>query len=149
MSCLEEHCVNICRERNPCTGNLECSVIDQSNGKRTVACSCPEGQVATSSNYCEAGTMYFILNWFQTFNSVLFPVQVTSQCRVHADCRDDTMVCEEGSCQNACRYKDCGTNAICTAQNHKANCKCISGYFGNPNIACNPCKDVNLYEKKP
>ena len=55
LSCIEEHCVNVCQTRNPCAGDLECSVLDTSTGKRVVACSCPAGFVASNNAFCEQG----------------------------------------------------------------------------------------------
>lgn len=55
-SCFEGRCENPCQTRNPCQGNLECSVTDTNYGKRVVACSCPPGFVSTSPNYCEQGS---------------------------------------------------------------------------------------------
>ena len=56
MSCVEEHCQNLCQSRNPCQGNLECSITESYDGSRTVACSCPDGFVAVSASHCEQGS---------------------------------------------------------------------------------------------
>ena len=60
-----------------------------------------------------------------------------SQCRVHPDCRD-TEQCHSGSCIDACRIEQCGTNAICTSRDHAASCSCPQGYTGDPRVACYP-----------
>ena len=57
MSCVDERCQNLCQSRNPCLGNLECSVTESYDGSRTVACSCPVGFVAVSESHCEQGML--------------------------------------------------------------------------------------------
>ena len=60
-----------------------------------------------------------------------------SQCKTHFDCRD-TEQCHSGSCIDACRVEQCGTNAICTSRDHSAYCTCPQGYSGDANVACYP-----------
>ena len=55
LSCIQESCQNPCQVSNPCQGNMICSVEEAYNGKKTVACSCPDGFVAVSSSSCEKG----------------------------------------------------------------------------------------------
>ena len=50
---MGERCQDLCRERNPCLGNLQCLVTEDYDGKRNVACACPEGMVAVSDSRCE------------------------------------------------------------------------------------------------
>ncbi|CAH0390731.1 unnamed protein product [Bemisia tabaci] len=61
------------------------------------------------------------------------------QCHNDNECNADE-ACINGKCSNPCR---CGPNAICEVYFHKANCKCLTGYSGNPTIGCiaptNPC----------
>ena len=45
QSCIGETCQNLCSIRNPCFGDLECSIEESQHGKRTVACPCPPGLV--------------------------------------------------------------------------------------------------------
>lgn len=147
MSCIDENCVNLCASRNPCQGNLECSVSESHGGTRTVACSCPQGYVAVGLNRCEQGNVQatgtFLLSELLNNSFFSFLVQVQPQCRVHDDC-GDAQICHQGSCQNACRFQSCGVNAICTAQNHVARCECLTGYFGeNPNVGCRTSKCMN------
>ena len=41
--------------------------------------------------------------------------------------------------QDPCNPSPCGSNALCTDQNHRsAACQCISEYFGDPYVACRP-----------
>lgn len=65
-----------------------------------------------------------------------FLVQVQPECTSHDDC-GDPQICHQGSCQNACRFQQCGANAICSASRHVARCECLPGYRGdNPNREC-------------
>jgi hypothetical protein len=59
LSCIQESCQNLCQTRNPCSGNLVCSVEDSANGKRVVACTCPDGYFASGTSMCEKGTAIF------------------------------------------------------------------------------------------
>lgn len=66
----------------------------------------------------------------------LLPVQAEAECTYHEECQDPQL-CHQGSCQNACRFQECGLNAICKAANHVAKCECLPGYDGrNPNRGC-------------
>ena len=44
--------------------------------------------------------------------------------------------CENGNCINPCLLTSCGTNAECFVRNHKANCRCQSGFRGNAQDMC-------------
>lgn len=59
------------------------------------------------------------------------------QCQSDDECADD-MYCdkETKNCALACIPKVCGVNALCNATNHVANCVCITGYTGNPEVLC-------------
>lgn len=69
----------------------------------------------------------------------LFIVTGVAQCRVHTDCRN-TEQCHSGSCIDACRIEQCGTNAICTSRDHRSTCACPPGYTGDARVACIPSK---------
>lgn len=62
LSCIGDRCENMCLTQNPCQGNLQCSVTESYDGKKTVACMCPPGTIATSQSLCEEGThgLHFI-----------------------------------------------------------------------------------------
>ena len=66
-------------------------------------------------------------------------VEARPQCVIHQDCRVNEQ-CHTGSCIDACRIENCGTNAICSAQLHAATCTCPPGYTGDPRRACYPSK---------
>ena len=58
-----------------------------------------------------------------------------SECQVNDNCQD-THLCHQGSCQNACRFTSCGQNAFCDSYRHEGHCKCFDGFVGNPLQAC-------------
>lgn len=75
-------------------------------------------------------------NYFLKVNDILiyscvFPVQ---GCRSDNECAN-TEACVNGKCASPCR---CGVNAICDVINHRASCKCLQGYTGNPLLGCEP-----------
>ena len=79
-------------------------------------------------------------------------------CRVDDDCNSDE-ICQGVTCVLGCRssstcpasqacinnqctdpcsssISSCGTNAVCTVQNHQALCSCPAGLTGDPTTAC-------------
>lgn len=81
--------------------------------------------------------MFFDISTFLIFVPLL--AQAKPQCETNNDC-DDQQICHSGSCQNACRYHSCGTNAECSARRHVAECSCFPGLTGDPQRACLPCE---------
>ena len=71
-------------------------------------------------------------------------VDVSPECSTHSDCQS-SQICHKGSCQEACRFKKCGYNAQCYADNHLAQCKCIKNTFGNPTTACQYSKTSKCF----
>jgi hypothetical protein len=61
------------------------------------------------------------------------------ECESPSDCPSKD-ICYQGSCQDACRFQSCGSNALCKSEQHVAHCECLPGTQGNPTIACAPCK---------
>lgn len=66
-------------------------------------------------------------------------------CHYNEDCPPNKY-CDRlnRQCINPCLELSCGENAKCYTDNHKAQCKCLSGYDGRPDIGCkkistNPC----------
>ncbi|XP_028157244.1 uncharacterized protein LOC114350564 isoform X7 [Ostrinia furnacalis] len=55
-------------------------------------------------------------------------------CRTDNECANSE-ACINGKCGSPCR---CGANAICDVLNHRATCKCLPGYNGNPTLGCEP-----------
>lgn len=118
LACFSEHCESPCAKSNVCTPEQTCSVLD-TLPLRTVTCKCPEDTITDSTGHCVA---------IPNDNPV---------CRVDNDC-GDTDKCIRGTCMLACLVEHCGTNALCTSTEHRASCKCATGYFGNPLIECSP-----------
>jgi hypothetical protein len=63
-------------------------------------------------------------------------VEVRPQCYSDNDCARNE-ICHDGNCVDACRVKNCGTNAKCETGFHSAKCICLPGYTGNAEVACN------------
>lgn len=79
-------------------------------------------------------------NWVLfAWHFLSFLVQVKPQCVVNEDCPNPD-ICQLGNCLDACRATTCGTNAVCTSSNHRADCKCLQGFRGEPFTACSKCK---------
>ena len=55
LSCIDESCQNLCSLRNPCIGNLRCSIEESNNEKKIVACSCPHGLIFIGNGECKEG----------------------------------------------------------------------------------------------
>merc|ERR1712106_545784 len=60
------------------------------------------------------------------------------QCESDNECPLD-QVCDNYKCQVACRVKNnCGDNALCFSEGHKAVCFCRDGFQGDPLQSCTP-----------
>ncbi len=55
----------------------------------------------------------------------------------------DHQLCRDGSCQDACRYTECGANTECRARNHRGRCQCLPGFSGRPEKGCKPRKSTS------
>lgn len=81
--------------------------------------------------------------------------RIPPQCTTNDECADH-MCCdtETKTCVDCCLHKVCGINALCNATNHVAECQCITGYKGIPEIQCSEYKRaiyfcyINLYRLK-
>ena len=62
-------------------------------------------------------------------------VDAKPQCVTDSDCQLDEK-CYQGSCRLACSTVVCGFNAVCVPQFHNGVCQCLTGFAGNPTIAC-------------
>ena len=149
LACISESCQNPCKVNNPCSNSQKCVVID-SQPSKSVACVCPEGAVFGSNGQCTQGIIFglhvtiylyiFCPLKLDAWCSLYFnAVQVRPQCVVNEDCQNPD-ICQLGNCIDACRATSCGINAVCTSASHRAECKCLQGYRGDPFTACSPCK---------
>ena len=137
LTCMRETCLNPCHTQNPCSFVQECVVTDSFNDIRSVACVCPKGTIAGQSGTCLKGNSFSLLGNASACLEyhVFFPVDARPQCVQDQECNEREL-CYQGSCILACSRVACGQNAICMSEYHKGVCKCLSGYFGNPDIGC-------------
>lgn len=56
------------------------------------------------------------------------------ECVLNTDC-PKTRSCLNNKCKDPCPGM-CGLNAECFVSNHAPTCSCLSGYTGNPSVAC-------------
>ena len=73
--------------------------------------------------------------YFACLVQIILSADARPECQRNQDC-DVRELCFQGSCIPACSRVYCGQNALCMAQSHQGQCKCISGYFGDPTIGC-------------
>lgn len=114
LACINNQCVNPCKELSPCARSAQCSVLD-SVPVRTMVCECPELTVPDTNGECRA-----------------IVLQTPSGCSSDFDCPDQE-ACINRQCRNPC---NCGMNAVCHVQNHRASCSCAEGFEGNPYNLC-------------
>lgn len=113
LACINNICVNPCKELSPCAKSARCSVLD-SVPIRTMVCTCPELFVPDNAGECKEVKM------------------IQLGCSNDNECSDKE-ACIHGQCRDPC---NCGQNAVCTVKSHRATCSCQEGYEGNPDIVC-------------
>lgn len=64
----------------------------------------------------------------------IFFIYLVQGCRSDNECANSE-ACINGKCGSPCQ---CGINAVCDVLNHRASCKCLPGYTGNPQHGCEP-----------
>ena len=139
LACIRDRCQNPCQLSNPCRAGQKC-VVEDTLPLRTMACICPDGFYIGDSGECIQGMDELWLPkyiWKNAKKNNVFTVTAVSQCRIHPDCRT-TEQCHTGTCLDACRVEQCGTNAICTSRDHSIICTCPPNYTGDARIACYP-----------
>lgn len=104
-----ESCIN--RQcRNPCNCGLDAECRVQNH---RAVCSCRNGYDGNPQTVCR-----------------------TLGCRIDSEC-DAGKACVNGNCISPCLLNDpCGDNAECFVANNQAQCRCLSGYRGNPWQRC-------------
>lgn len=104
-------------ETNHCVCALERGMNLDERGR--CVCAVEHGYRLTKDGYCEPE------------NPRTPGCASDDECPDNRYCNVDTRQCED-----PCKYDSCGINALCNATQHKAVCKCITGYTGNPEIQC-------------
>lgn len=104
-----DSCINnLCISPCNCGSNAECKVFDH-----YPICYCKLGYSGNPQAGC-----------------------VKLGCQSNDECNNDQQ-CYNGQCINPCILGNpCATNAECYGNNHRAACKCPSGYSGNPFDRC-------------
>ena len=100
--------------------------------------SCPTTKDTANQVFTQC-CMHFLIANFK-----IFSVVAQSECRVNQDCQN-SQLCHQGSCQNACRFTTCGQNAFCASSRHEGHCKCFDGFLGNPLRACRKREYVFIF----
>lgn len=68
---------------------------------------------------------------------VLSVIDYQPICQYNEDC-PPTKLCDRLNrrCINPCLVDSCGSHAECTPFNHGIECRCLSGFVGNPYVEC-------------
>lgn len=90
-----------------------------------------KSNVTNVSDFIYINRLLSVLILTRCFNSIL------AECKSDSDCPYDK-ACYNDKCLNPCTHgpTQCGREAECLAQNHRANCVCPQGTQGNPLISC-------------
>lgn len=104
-----ETCINrACRNPCDCGSHAQCFVTNH----RPV-CSCQDGYDGNPNIACHV-----------------------IGCKANSEC-ESGKACVNGNCINPCLLGNgCGTNAECFVVGNRAECRCLSGYRGNPDVQC-------------
>lgn len=96
--------IDECTE-NPCHPSARCE-----NGPGSFRCACPETTVGDA--YSEPGC------------------RLPNQCYKNEECANN-LACVEGKCKDPCSVTQCGPNAQCHSNDHRAVCECPPGNLGD------------------
>uniref|UniRef100_A0A6E8W1C0 Dumpy n=1 Tax=Anopheles coluzzii TaxID=1518534 RepID=A0A6E8W1C0_ANOCL len=114
----QEACINRqCRDPCSCGSNAICTIKNH-----RAVCSCEDGYEGNPNVACRA-----------------------IGCRVDSEC-ETSKACVNGNCVNPCLdHNPCGIGAECFGRANRAECRCLSGYRGNPLVQCNvvECRSNN------
>ncbi|KAK7075250.1 hypothetical protein SK128_022664 [Halocaridina rubra] len=111
--CTKFYCEDPCLKDNSCP---ESAICVSSNHRSQ--CHCPPGSSGNPDISCKV-----------------------MECITDLDCRSFE-ACISGECQDPCIHlSPCASNAICKVNDHKHECTCPPGLFGNPHFSCIPPKD--------
>ncbi len=109
-TCMRRNCINPCLVRNPCAYNAECYAQNHK-----AQCRCPAGYVGDPRKACEL-----------------------PGCRSDDQC-PNPLACRNRECVDPCLLNNpCARSAQCVSKDHRANCRCPLGFFGDPYVECKP-----------
>lgn len=120
LACINAHCQNPCSQPDVCSLDQQCRILD-TLPLRTIICQCLPDTIVDANGRCRN------------------IIQIQPACTIDPDCPDSDK-CIRGECVPACRFDQCGINALCSPINHQAVCTCASGYTGNPHRECTNSK---------
>ena len=132
LACIQEKCQNPCFTTT-CGINAECRVT-----RHRAICYCKPGYEGDPYRICEERKkfelvsnirFYVLVNHFSFLN--------TAGCKSDDECSLDK-ACIQRECQDPCPFEQCGINAFCTVNVHKARCQCPPQTKGSPYIECKP-----------
>ena len=124
-----------------CETNTECpSGFNCQNGK----CQLPCAKTECGPNAdCDNGVCLCLPGTSGNPNELTNGCQA-SDCNNNLDCDYDEICIQsrigQRTCVDACERSQCGPNAFCVAQEHRASCLCQDGFVGNPSDTRNGCQ---------
>uniref|UniRef100_A0A182XBR0 EGF-like domain-containing protein n=1 Tax=Anopheles quadriannulatus TaxID=34691 RepID=A0A182XBR0_ANOQN len=154
-SCVKTKCVDPCP--GTCGFNARCQVVNHNP-----ICSCKAGFTGDPFVRCIPEERRPVVQETPTDPCIPSPCGPNSQCKAvghtaacsclpnyigrapncRPECTSNSQctpmkACINERCGDPCPGS-CGSNALCTVQNHQPNCRCIEGYEGDPYTSCNP-----------
>lgn len=87
--------------------------------------------------------LHFILLYIVLITIIIIVVDSKSVCQYNEDCPPE-LLCDRLNrvCISPCAINKCGDNAECIPINHGIQCKCPSGFAGNPYLECYEGKNI-------
>ncbi|KAK2714566.1 hypothetical protein QYM36_008951, partial [Artemia franciscana] len=116
-ACRNQKCVDPCSIAT-CGRNSVCQVV-----RHNPVCTCPPGFVGDPFTQCVVVA--------EEAPQVL----EQPECIVDDEC-PPSKSCVRQICVDPCAEEPCAENAICTVQNHRAQCRCAFGFVGDPRNGC-------------
>lgn len=103
---------------------------------------------------CDAGKCVCPSGYVGDANNLQTGCQVLGQCNIDHDCMHSEICFQLGrdlrKCVDACSKFQCGPNALCISNSHRATCICADGHFGNPSdfeLGCQRTQTPQLDEE--
>ncbi|KAK9880682.1 hypothetical protein WA026_011918 [Henosepilachna vigintioctopunctata] len=126
MSCVHDVCVNLCLHGYQCGVGALCEMHNHK-----VVCRCRIGFTGNPLHSCQR--TYVVISHHHIATG--FKCSRNIQCSIH-------QACVRGICVDLCmHHHKCGVRAMCRMHNHKAVCRCRTGFIGN---SLSICKTINI-----